>query len=173
MVVGCCGAGKSTVTAALGRAWGLPVVHLDRLFWKPGWVRTPNAEWDAVVDRLTAADTWIHDGNYNRTLPRRLPRADLVVFVDTPRRHCLYRALKRRLAGNRIHDIPGCPEQIDWQFLRYIWRFPRDHRVQLLSRLTGHPNVVRLRTRRQVRDFLARSAATQQGRPGLPGSGGG
>lgn len=158
MVVGCCGAGKSTVTTTLAHTWDLPVVHLDRLYWKPGWIRSPNEEWERRVRELVAADSWIHDGNYTTTLPLRLPRADLVVFVDTPRRVCLYRALRRRITGNKIHDIPGCPETIDWEFVRYVWRFPKDHRVKLMDKLATHPEVVRLRTRRQVREFLAAPA---------------
>lgn len=159
MVVGCAGAGKSTVTVALHRAFGLPIVHLDRLYWKPGWVRTADDEWTARLRELVADDTWIHDGNYGSTMDFRLPRADLVVFVDTPRRRCLYRAFKRRIRGNRIHDIPGCPETIDREFLSYVWRFPHDDRVKLLAALVDHPRVVRLRTRRQTREFLAGLAA--------------
>ncbi|WP_211207263.1 hypothetical protein [Stackebrandtia nassauensis] len=163
MVVGCAGAGKSTITVALNRAHGLPIVHLDRLYWKPGWQRSPDDEWELVLRELVAEDAWIHDGNYDSTMDFRLPRADLVVFVDTPRRRCLYRAVKRRLVGNRIHDIPGCPENLDREFFGYVWRFPTVHRPRLLERLAGHPNVVRLRTRREVRRFLAGLAAPSPG----------
>lgn len=163
MVVGCAGAGKSTITVAFNRAYGLPIVHLDRLYWKPGWVRSPHEEWERVVTGLIAEDEWIHDGNYDTTLALRLPRADLVVFVDPPRRVCLYRAVKRRIVGSRIHDMPGCPPNIDREFLRYVWRFPKDHRPQLLELLAGRADVVRLRTRGEVRRFLAGLAAPSPG----------
>lgn len=168
MVVGCAGAGKSTVTVALNRAYGLPVVHLDRLYWKPGWVRSPDADWELVLRGLVAEESWIHDGNYGSTMGFRLPRADLVVFVDTPRRRCLYRAVQRRLRGNRIHDIPGCPETLDREFFDYVWKFPKLHRPRLLAHLAAHPNVVRLRTRREVRRFLAGLAAPSPGSGSRP-----
>ncbi len=40
-IVGCAGAGKSTLARLLGQILGLPVFHLDALFWRPGWVETP------------------------------------------------------------------------------------------------------------------------------------
>ena len=49
LVIGCGGAGKSTFARELGARTGLPVVHLDRLYWKPGWVPTPPGEWELVV----------------------------------------------------------------------------------------------------------------------------
>ena len=154
MVVGCSGAGKSTITRALGEAYGLPAVHLDRHFWRPGWRASPPGEWERTLAALVAEDEWIHDGNYVSTMEWRLPRADLVVFVDTSRARCVWRVLKRRLRGNRVHDIPGCPERIDLQHFVYLWRFPGDHRVRVLDALSAHPNVVRLRTPRQVRRFV-------------------
>jgi adenylate kinase family enzyme len=47
-VVGSSGAGKSTFARDLGARTGLPVVHLDRPFWRPGWVETPREEWRRV-----------------------------------------------------------------------------------------------------------------------------
>jgi shikimate 5-dehydrogenase len=36
VVVGAGGAGKSVFAARLGEATGLPVVELDKIFWRPG-----------------------------------------------------------------------------------------------------------------------------------------
>lgn len=156
MVIGCAGSGKSTISKQLAERYALPVVHLDHHFWRPGWNRLSDAEWEAEIERLAGADRWIHDGNYNTTMPRRLPRADLVVFMDTARWRCLWRVLKRRLA--RSQDIPGCTETFDPQFLRYVWRFPKHSRGRVLANLAPHTDripVVHLRTPREVRDFLS------------------
>jgi adenylate kinase family enzyme len=59
VVIGSAGAGKSTFAARLGRATGPPVIHLDALYWKPGWVPTPRAEWDAKLAPLAAGPAWI------------------------------------------------------------------------------------------------------------------
>ena len=85
-IIGSSGAGKSTLARRLGERTGLPVVHLDEHFWRPGWVETSRGEWRAVQTALCAQDAWIMDGNYSGTLDVRLARADTVVFLDLPRR---------------------------------------------------------------------------------------
>ena len=97
LVIGCPGAGKSTLTRALAETLGLPAVYLDRLWWKSGWINRTRAEFDARLDAALAGDAWVMDGNYLRTLPRRLERCDAVLFLDYPRRLCLFRALRRIL----------------------------------------------------------------------------
>ena len=72
MIIGCGGAGKSTLARQLGEKLNLPVVHLDKLFWHPGWVESEKAEIDEKILREMQKDQWIIDGNYTRTLPQRL-----------------------------------------------------------------------------------------------------
>ena len=81
MVIGCSGAGKSTLAIRLGRRLGLPVVHLDQRFWKPGWVETPDDEWDERMRELVAEERWVIDGNYGRTQVMRMERADTIIFL--------------------------------------------------------------------------------------------
>jgi hypothetical protein len=61
-VVGSGGAGKTTFARELSRRTGLPVVHLDHLYWRPGWVETPSEEWRVVQDEGLTADKWIVAG---------------------------------------------------------------------------------------------------------------
>ena len=63
---------------------GLPLIHLDKEFWQPGWVQTPRPEWRAKVAELAAGERWIMDGNYDSSLDLRLPRADTVLWFDYP-----------------------------------------------------------------------------------------
>ena len=95
LVVGSGGAGKSTFARRLGELTGLPVVHLDRHFWRPGWNPTPTNEWNETVAQLAAAPEWIMDGNFGGSLAIRGPRCDAVVFFDFPRVLCLWSVLKR------------------------------------------------------------------------------
>ena len=44
LVLGPCGAGKSTPAVKLGAKLGLPVIHLDKEYWRPGWVEPDPAE---------------------------------------------------------------------------------------------------------------------------------
>lgn len=158
--MGCAGAGKSTLARRLGAALDLPVVHLDRHFWRPGWVEPPREEWRAEQELLLAGDGWVADGNYGNTLDIRLRRADTMVLIDLPRRTCLRRVLWRSLRDHgRDTQAPGCPERFDLAFIRYVWRFRRVSLPRVLDGLAAHPHVVVLRSRRDVERFLATAAA--------------
>ena len=140
LVLGCPGAGKSTLARSLGEALSLPVVHLDKLWWKSGWINRTEGEFDALLDAVLLGEEWVIDGNYLRTLPRRLERCDAVVLLDYPRRVCLLRALRRILTwrGRTRPDMAAdCPERLDGEFVRWIWDFHRTQRPQVLELLDG------------------------------------
>ena len=140
LVLGCPGAGKSTLARSLGAALSLPVVHLDKLWWKSGWVNRTEGEFDALLDAVLLGEEWVIDGNYLRTLPRRLERCDAVVLLDYPRRVCLLRALRRILSwrGRTRPDMAAdCPERLDGEFVRWIWELHRTQRPQVLELLDG------------------------------------
>jgi adenylate kinase family enzyme len=97
LVIGRSGAGKTTFSDKLGAILDCKVVHLDDLFWKPGWVRAFNtSEWEYEIRKLVQSDQWILDGNYHNTLDIRLERADTVFFFDTNPLKSIFRALKRK-----------------------------------------------------------------------------
>lgn len=138
LVIGISGAGKSTFSRALAARTGLPLIHLDKEFWQPGWVETPKAQWRARVSELVAGARWIMDGNFDSSLDLRLPRADAVFWFDYPRLRCLRRALGRIATSyNTVRSdmAPGCPERVDLDFLRYIWRFNARQRPRIVAAL--------------------------------------
>ena len=162
LVLGPCGAGKSTLAAKLGERLGLPVIHLDRHFWRAGWQETPRAEWLPKVEELIARPRWVMDGNYGNTLARRLERAQLVVNLDYPRRVFFSRMLWRslsQLGRTRADMTPGCPERLDWEFIRYTWRYKIDVEPRRRARLVdaGVP-VIELRSPREADAWLAAGA---------------
>jgi adenylate kinase family enzyme len=157
MIIGVGGAGKSWLAKRLGAATGLPVTHLDREFWKPGWVETPSPVWHAKMRELVAEDRWILDGNYGSTMELRMARADTIIFLDVPRWHALAGIFRRRLAGHRPDIAPGCPEQVNLEFVRWVWRFHHRNRPEILERLTRYRDgrtVHVLRSRAAVMQFL-------------------
>src|SRR4026208_1691933 len=97
LVTGMAGSGKSTLSRSLAAKTGLPVIHLDLHFWKPGWGALLELEWREKQSGLLAGDAWIADGNYQETLDLRLERADTVVLLDTPWWVCAGRAFLRGL----------------------------------------------------------------------------
>ena len=158
--MGSAGAGKSTLARRLGHITGLPVVHLDAIFWRPGWVPTPDAEWDKVVVEVASKESWIIDGNYGRTMVPRLERADTVLFLDFSQVTCLWRVFKRwlRYHGEVRPDLaPGCPERLSWAFVGWVWSYPKRSRprvVERLGRLSEDTVVVDLRSQGDVDAFL-------------------
>ncbi len=82
LVLGCPGAGKSTFSVHLSQVLNLPVIHLDQLFWNPGWVQTDQAQFRNQVQSEVAKAKWVMDGNYSRSFDLRLSHADLIVVLD-------------------------------------------------------------------------------------------
>src|SRR2546429_237925 len=108
IITGLAGSGKSTFSLALAAKTGLPVIHLDLHFWKPGWVAPSETEWREKQYGVLAGNAWIADGNYHETLDLRLERADTVGFLDPPWRLCAGRAFLRGLRMPR--ELPGGSE---------------------------------------------------------------
>jgi len=160
LVIGSGGSGKSTFATRLAQHTGLPVIHLDAHFWKPGWVEPTHEEWDETVARLASGEAWIMDGNYGRTLEQRLAVCDTVIFLDRPRLLCLVRVIWRRIRYHRQArpDMgQDCPERLDWEFIRWIWNYPATHRSKILQRLAELPpgqRAIVLRTQADIENFL-------------------
>ena len=159
LIIGCGGAGKSTLARQLGDKLNLPVVHLDKLFWHPGWVESTKEEIDEKIMAEMGKPQWIMDGNYNRTLPQRMKYCDTVIYLDFSRLACLLGVLKRVLTtyGTVRPDMgEGCPERIDFEFLKWVWNFNKNKREQyyhLLNEAEGVETIV-LKNRRMVKRFL-------------------
>lgn len=146
LVIGPCGAGKSTAAVELGRVLGLPVHHLDRLHWREGWVESSREELLDLLAPILAGERWLIDGNYGGTMADRLERADTVVYLDYPTWLCLSRAVRRvwRYRGRARPDMaPGCPERFDLAFFLYILTFRRGPRRRTEAKLAGHEAKVR------------------------------
>ena len=163
MIIGCGGAGKSTLARQLGEKTGLPVVHLDKLFWKPGWESLSRDEFDVLHRRELAKERWIIDGNFDRTIPERLARCDTAIYLDFSRLACLLGVAKRILTtcGTVRPDMgEGCPERFDLDFLKWVWNFNKNKRQRYYEMLNALDNkqVYILKSRREVKAFLSKVA---------------
>lgn len=159
LIVGSGGAGKSTFARELGRVSGLPVVHLDVLYWRPGWVEPSPAVWAEQLGPVLAELRWILDGNYGGTMKQRARAADLAIIVDRRRLLCEWRVVKRYLRNRqrtRVDIALDCPEHLDREFLQYVWAYPRVSRPKVDRRLAeaGCPIIV-LRTQKELNAFLS------------------
>lgn len=141
MVIGPCGSGKSTLSFELARRLGLPLIHMDKLNWQPGWIDSPDDELLTRVRQVVEQDRWLIDGNYGGTMPLRLDRADTVVYLDFPVALCFRRMLKRvwHYRGRVRPDMSaGCPERFDLGFMWYLANWNRGPRQRTEAKLAGH-----------------------------------
>ncbi len=156
--------GKTTLGRDLARRLDVPFVELDALNHGPGWTEATDEELRAKVEPLVAQEAWVIDGGYWGKLGDLVLRnADLVVWLDLPVRVWLPRLVRRtvrRIArreelwnGNRetLRNTFFSRDSLIWYALR---NHPR-HRHSYPARLARY-DVVRLRSRKEVADWLAR-----------------
>ena len=160
MIIGCGGSGKTTLARILSEKTGLPLVHLDQIYWSPGdWQHLEREEFDRRLQIELEKNQWIMDGNFNRTLEMRLERADTVIYLDYNRIVCLLHWVKRVITnyGKAREDMaPGCGERFDPEFMGWIWNFNRINRKRyhaLLAAQTGKEIHI-FHTTRQLKRFL-------------------
>lgn len=125
LIMGYSGSGKSTLAGYLGRKYRLPVLHLDHVFWLPGWKARPREEMREMVARfMEKHDSWVMDGNYTKTeYERRLKEADRIIILMFNRFSCLYRVWKRyrKYKGRTRQDMgKGCTEKLDREFIWWV-----------------------------------------------------
>ena len=157
MIIGCGGAGKSTLARELAPALDLPLYHLDVMFWKPGWVESDRPEFFEKQKTLVAQEKWIIEGNYNNSIPIRAERADTIIYLDMPVPVCFMGALKRSFSNKARPDrAEGCEEKFDLKFFWWIITF-RKHtapRIEKYLEEYKNKNIIILKSRNAVKDFL-------------------
>lgn len=160
LIIGCGGAGKSTLARKLGEKLDLPIVHLDQIWWAPGnWQHREREEFDQLVLAELEKPRWIMDGNFNRTIPMRLAKCDTVIYLDVGRMTCLLSWIGRVIKnwGHARADMaPGCKEWFDPEMAQWIWNFNKQNRenyYRLLNEAEGVETIV-LKNRRMVKRFL-------------------
>ncbi|MBM6595726.1 P-loop NTPase family protein [Microvirga pudoricolor] len=159
LVIGSPGAGKSTLARRIGDALGLPVTHLDREYWRPGWVEPAKAAWAERVNRLAEGNAWVIEGNYTSTLQIRIARATTVIWLDIARWRCMLRVVRRLVLNwGRVRPdmAAGCPERLSLDFLRFVWTFEsrnRSRTQRVMERLRPDQQGMILRTPREVAAF--------------------
>lgn len=154
IVIGGSGSGKSTFARKLAEATGLPLYHLDNVFWNEDKTHVSREVFDRRLDVILGYDRYIIDGEYGRTIGRRIAAADTIFFFDIP--------LKERLAGavSRIGtvrpDIPWVEEELDPGFEKWIRDYDTDQRPETLSLLEKYKEkeIIIFKSRAEADDFI-------------------
>ena len=159
IVIGCPGSGKSTVSRALHNKTGIPLYHLDMMYWNADKTQ---AERELFLARLAAAmetPRWIIDGNFFSTMEARLEKCDTVFFLDYAREVCL-EGVEARM-GKPRPDMPWVERadgEGDAEFWEYVRHFRETNRPAILALLARYPekNVIIFQDRQETDAFLKR-----------------
>ena len=105
-------------------------------------------------------DKWIIEGNYNSSLSERMKRADLLIWLDYNRFAAFKGVVTRVLKGyGKVRpEMPaGCPERFDWEFMKYIWHFPKTQNIkneEVVAPYRGNLDILQFQNRRELNTYL-------------------
>ena len=155
MVIGCSGSGKSVFSRKLHDATGLSLYYLDMIWHKPDGTNISREEFDKQLDSIISRDSWIIDGNYQRTLETRIKACDTVFLFDLPTEICIEGALSR--IGKKREDMPWFENELDPEFRQWIESFRANQLPEvyrLLEKYKNNREIVVFRTREQADKFI-------------------
>ncbi|MBQ8227834.1 MAG: adenylate kinase [Clostridia bacterium] len=155
IIIGCPGSGKTTFAEKLNKLTGLPLYHLDAIWHKPDKTHIPREEFDQRISEVFATDSWIIDGNYNRTIEMRLKECDTVFLFDLPTEVCLQGATER--LGKGRYDLPWIETELDPEFEGFIKDFaktslPRIY--ELIEKYKEEKQVIIFKSRNETDEYL-------------------
>lgn len=156
IVIGCSGSGKTTFAERLRDKIGLPLFYLDAIWHKPDRTHISREDFDARLGEILALDRWIIDGNYSRTLERRIEACDTVIWFDLPTEVCLEGVRERR--GKPRIDMPWVETEEDPEFIELIKKYNDEQRPKVLSLLEKYRSgreIIVFRSRREADELLA------------------
>lgn len=154
IVIGCPGSGKSTFSKALHKITGIPLFHLDMLFWNKDKTTVEKSVFLEKLSEIIKTDEWIIDGNYASTMEFRLKECDTVVFLDLPSDICLNGIKERR--GKARSDIPWIETEEDAEFTDFIKNYNSQNRPQVIKLLNeySYKNIFIFKNRDEAEEFL-------------------
>ena len=156
VILGPGASGKSTVAIHLSEITGLPVIELDKLFWRPGLVATPRDQWLKVQERLVGGNGWIIDGDLGPydAVEVRLHAADTIIFLDFSLLRCAWRAIRRSR------------ERADfWLWLLRYRRQSRPFLMEAIANYAAHATLHVLRNPEAIRRFFTDLVCSDTGTP--------
>ncbi|MBO4325617.1 MAG: adenylate kinase [Lachnospiraceae bacterium] len=155
IIIGSPGAGKSTFARKLRDKTGLPLYYLDMLWHLPDRTTVTREEFDAKLAAIMAADEWILDGNFGRTMETRMQHCDTIFLLDYPMEVCLA-GIKARV-GTVREEMPWVEEELNKDFAQWVTEFPKVRLPEIYSLLEKYQEgreVHILRSREETDAYL-------------------
>lgn len=155
LIIGSCGAGKSTFAKQLSEKLNLPLISLDQCYWKSGWIRSEKEEWRLRVADLVKKKAWVMDGNHQGTFDLRFPVSDVIIVFDFNRWICFWGIWKRRILKDRIDKMSGCDEMISFDFIKWVlWDYPRSGKSATLDALEKYnKKAIFIKSRKELKNI--------------------
>ena len=154
IVIGCPGSGKSTFARALQEKTGIPLYHLDMLYWNADRTVVEKAVFLSRLASVMAEEAWIIDGNYASTMEQRMAACDTVIFLDYPVEVCLDGIRARR--GKPRSDMPWIEAEEDAEFTLFVKNYKEQQKPAVLElfKKYGDKDIIILESREQANKFL-------------------
>ena len=155
VIIGCPGSGKSTFARKLGEKTKTPLFYLDSINWNRDKTTVSRDVFDKRLSEILRLDEWIIDGNYERTMKRRLQACDTVFLFDIPTEICLDGARER--IGKKCEDLPWIATEIDEEFLEFIKNFSSENLPKIYSILANFPDkkIIVFKSRNDADNFIS------------------
>ena len=154
IVIGCPGSGKSTISRELHNKTGIPLYHLDMMYWNADKTTVEKSVFLERLSTVLEKDEWIIDGNYGSTMELRMTACDTVIFLDYPLNVCLDGIKERR--GKPRSDMPWIETEEDAEFIEFIKNYNEQQKPKVLELLKKYSdkNIIILESREQGDAFL-------------------
>ena len=158
IIIGPSGSGKSTFSEMLHNATGLPLYHLDNIWWNADITHISRPEFDLKLSDLLYRDSWIIDGDYSRTYEPRIAACDTIFFLDFDINICM-EGLTQRLGKHR-QDMPWIDYELDQELVARVQKYETENKPVLLSLFEKYPEkrVIIFKTRNEAEDWIKKFA---------------
>ena len=156
-IIGISGSGKSTLSRKLAEKTGLPLFHMDQLYWKGKWEAVPEQEYLKEHEALVEKDSWIIEGYIDAKMANRLRLADLVIYLDYPGWRCAWHLILRRLKYHK-KNRPELPkealERLKWSFFKMVLTGGEHADIEGAINIGKPINLKHFRSPRELKKFL-------------------
>ena len=154
IIIGPSGSGKTTFAQMLHNAMGLPLYHLDNIWWNADKTHISRPEFDLKLSDLLCRDSWIIDGDYSRTYEPRIAACDTVFFLDFDINICM-EGLTQRL-GKPRPDMPWIDYELDQELVARVQKYETENKPVLLPLFEKYPEkrVIIFKTRKDAEEWV-------------------
>lgn len=154
IILGCSGSGKSTLSRKLQELSGLPLIHLDNVWWKADRSHISRDEFDEKLKEILQGEKWIIDGDFSRTYEVRFAACDTVIFLDYSFEECMKGITDR--VGKKRPDIPWSENMLDPELVKQVEEYAGENRpvVYSLMEKYANRNILVFHSRKECEEWL-------------------